>query len=128
MNIQSREERHVSELMVVPFDDEEGRTTGDSSWNPEIYFPYEEGMTVEDVKQKAVKQLMKDWKEEDCFDSTEEFIEEYDLNVTGGWVVEKATLDIINAGAYDVGGDSALYAMIHSMKCQVQAAAKKTIE
>lgn len=118
----------MSKLVVVPFDDKEGRLQGDSSWNPEIYFPYEEGMTVADVRTQACNHLMKNWNEQDRFESVEEFAEEYMLECTGGWVIEEDKLDIINSWDVDVGSDSALYAMIKSCKSQVASSAEFVIE
>ena len=118
----------MSDLVVVPFDDEEGRLEGDSSWNPEVYFPYEEDMTVDQVREKALTKLMKEWEEQDMFESIEEFAEEYMMSCTGGWVIEKSTLDIINNWNMDIGNDSALYAIMSSLKNQVQSSAVKTIE
>ena len=119
----------MSNLVVVPFDDKEGRLEGDSSWNPGIFFPYEEGMTAKDVTTKAIVHLMKLWEEYDAFDGdVEAFTKEYTMECTGGWVIEKDKLDVINGCSFDVGNDSALYAMMNALKSQVAGNATKVIE
>ena len=118
----------MANLLVVPFDDEEGRLEGDSSWNSAISFPYVDGMTVEQVREAALTKLMNIWEESDIFDTVADFAAEYQLSCSGGWVIEKEKLDIINSWDIEIGGDSQLYAMMASLKSQVASNATKVIE
>ena len=117
----------MPELKVVPFDDKEGRLAGDSSWSPNICFDYVEGMTLDDVIDKAAITLMSVYDETDC-DSLDDFKEEYCFNCTGGWVIKKDTLDIINSLDIELGGDSITYAVNAAMKSQVAHNAEFVIE
>lgn len=115
-------------LVVVPFDDKEGRTQGDSCWSTDVCVPYTEAMTVKRLREQALTKLMSDWSDGGEFSNINEFAKQYDVDCTGGWVVDKLILDIINSGEWDVGNDSAAYAIAHALKCQVEAAAKFIIE
>ena len=111
------------ELVVVPFD--KSLTDGDSSFNPAIFFPYTEGMTLEELKETTLRYFMKEFgvDDEGVYESTKEFAEDEGIHVTGGWVIEKSTLDIIDV-VVDCGSDSACYAVNRCMKMQVQKAAR----
>lgn len=115
----------TSNKVVVCFYDPEGRTTGDSALDPAITIPYVEGMTIEQVRHTYLTKLMNSW---DGGDDINEFIEEYDINISGGWVIDKKFHDILLSGDWDVGSDSALYRMIHMVKSQIQAASEFIIE
>lgn len=131
----------MSELYVVPFDDNDhnGRTTGDSFFSPELNVPYKEGMTVKDIEVHFLREEFADFIAEDGtlteeavewgFKTIDDVVEGFGFHVTGGWVIEKRDLDIIlSADVGYLGNDSALYMFVHTLKEQVQAASKFTIE
>jgi hypothetical protein len=120
----------MSEKVVVCFSDDEGRLAGDTSCDPNVTVPYVEGMSVEDLRTAYFTQLMTSWEEDwsDEEDPIAAFVEEYCLDVSGGWVVDKKIHELITDIIVDVGSDSALYRIISTMKSQLSNAAEMTIE
>jgi len=134
----------LPELVVVPFDDNEyaGRTTGDSCWNPGIFFPYTPGMTVEDLGRLTDEYFLKEYAPEPPLCDTPESVDpddepftiedirdEYGIDIpTGGWVIERKLLDAINNIDVDAGNDTALYNMVYVLKSAVANLATFTLE
>lgn len=118
--------------VVVCFDDREGRTAGDSIMDPALTIPYVEGMTVTDIRSSYINKMIDSWEMREFYAIKENpisaFTEEYDINISGGWVIEESLHNILIGGNWDIGSDSAHYAMIRRVKEQIQAAAEITIE
>lgn len=130
----------MSELVAVVFSDEEGRTTGDSQYGPEFAVPYHDGMTVDEIAAEYVKRAVYgtgpnlalpenvDQCIEEEYGSVENMMVEEDMNtISGAWIVSKRDYNIVMSGGHDVGNDSALYCMVHTMKCQLESAAHTTL-
>lgn len=103
-------------------------TTGDSSFGPESYGEYVEGMTFTRCREVWAKGVMADWNVDTNEYTIDDFIaEEFFEEPVGFWVVDKKMHDVIvNAGDPPMN-DSAVYAMVHTMKCQLEYASNLTI-
>ena len=84
------------DLVVVPFHSTEGRTYGLSHWNTTKFVPYERGMTLRDLQLEHV-------------------------GCTGGWVISKKTLDIINNWSFRSDDGLPIQVINAILKSQVDA-------
>lgn len=115
-------------LVIVPFDDTEGRYMGDTSWTYDIHVPHIPNMTVEDVYTLAILTLCINMQEVDIWNTVDEFAEENCLNVTGGWIIEREIYDkLLVVNTPPLNGDSAVYTYNSTMKRVVAALAIDTI-
>lgn len=114
----------MSNRVVLPYLSNESKTQGDSAIPVECAVPYYEGMDVDDLHEKVVRAIGKDWGYDIENMSNNDLAEElfgHDVEgnvpkIVGGFVIEESLYKkVLNSGR-DVGNDSALYAMIHSMK------------
>lgn len=121
-------------LIAVLFNDNDhnGRTTGDSTWYASCGIPYVDGMSLSQLQEEAVMELlggrdMKGVKEEfNMLKDEGELVSSYE--VTGAWIVEEKIYKAITNVSCDWGNDSAEYASNATMKEQIANVAEFVIE
>lgn len=115
----------MSKQVLVAFGSD--GTAGDSSFGPESYADYQEGMTFEQARESFFAGIMKSWECEDL--DLQTFIEEeFCDDVVGFWVIDSKMHKVINNVDADWGNDSAVYAGVSTMKGQISAGADFVLE
>ena len=94
----------------------------------EINFKFVDGMTAKSLLDISCYALIEYFKDSEKYRTVEAFKEEFDISITGGWVIKKETLDAINDVNMECGGDSDTYELSTAKKNAVRKYAVFTIE
>ena len=105
----------MSNLVLVAFNEDEGRTCGDSSLQSHFTIDQVNGEKWDDTLHRYLHMMAVDYDELDHYETVEDFADEYGLEVSGFWLVDETFHSQVTTPSPDLDHDLALYARIEAL-------------